>query len=423
MSAAPGDRAAASPPYQEISADQRAELNWRTLPEADQAYSVDELSPSLREPSVPGFSAAEAATTTTTATAAAAVTAAVAAATTADVGRNVNQWIAIREQLVTAAGAVDRLLLAAGSSSDRQMRDAAHSGNARGSPPSAAAAVSAASASVAAGTEAATINSNLAAVGQGSATQRTDAELSSRPSSDEHYVYTAAANSGNVLSSGAVLRRVLELIGFKHSLNIAPVCTSWKLEYRQLFGDIYSTSYRVIFSSPGLLSSAVSSGTLDFSFNAAQVNAGRHGGVAVLLLAHELGMPWSDAVAQGVAKSGSVDKFIWLRERCTAVLPDDIANFAARSGSVAMLQLLQQEGLVFIGTAAIGAAEAGHLHVLQFLHAERCAIGDLRAACAAAGRAHATTFAWLHSIGCVSVQLHGGRLLSSIAQGGSVEIL
>jgi hypothetical protein len=214
MSAAPGDRAAAAAPHQEINAHRRAESNWLTLATTKQAHSTDALSPSLREPSVPGFSAPEAASTTATAAAAAAaaaVAAAVAAATAADVSRTTDQWVAIRDQLVTAAGAVDRLLLAAGSSSDEQPSDAAHSGSAGVAPLSAAAS----SASVAAGTEAAISNSNLAANArvEGSATQPTNTELSSRSGSDEQYVQTAAANGDNVLSTGAVLRRVLEFIG------------------------------------------------------------------------------------------------------------------------------------------------------------------------------------------------------------------
>jgi hypothetical protein len=179
----------------------------------------------------------------------------------------------------------------------------------------------------------------------------------------------------------------------------------------------------VVFSSLELLSSAVDSGTLDFSFNAAQVNAGRHGSVAVLLLAHELGMPWSGAVAQGVARSGSVDKLTWLRERYTAALPHDITQFAASGGSVAMMQLLLQEGLQLTGTAALCAADAGQLQVLQFLHAEGCRFDDYLVSCAAAERGDASTFAWLRSVGYANIQSYGDMILGSIAQGGSVEIL
>eukprot|EP00953_Heterococcus_sp_UTEX-ZZ885_P028687 15292-Heterococcus_DN1.PRE.5 len=49
--------------------------------------------------------------------------------------------------------------------------------------------------------------------------------------------------------------------------------------------------------------------------------------------------------------------------------------YAAMGGSIAVLDWLKQQGVTLTGLASDAAAEYGHMHVLQYLHAEGCEKG------------------------------------------------
>jgi hypothetical protein len=187
------------------------------------------------------------------------------------------------------------------------------------------------------------------------------------------------------------------------------------------YARVTQTLYSTAFSSVGMLQMAVDSGELHLIYDCVQFNAGRHGSVSVLLAAHEHGMPWSSAVVKGAARSGSIDKFNWVRTQYTSALPADIAAFAARSGSVDMLQLLQHDGALLTTETAVQAVEGGHLHILQFLYAEGCALNDSTIWCTAVERAEVAVFKWLHSIGCVQLGAHEAAAL--LSQSGNVDLM
>jgi hypothetical protein len=232
-----------------------------------------------------------------------------------------------------------------------------------------------------------------------------------------------AALGGTVLSDGTVLRCILGYVGSRRYLQIASVYSGWKAEYQEAYSFVRGkkrTAYSIAFGSPQLLRMAVDSGALNLSLSTAQYNAGRHSSVAVLVLAHKLSMPWSAAVVKGAVRAGCVDKYNWLRRKYTGVLPSGTVELAARSNSVDILSVLQQEGLQVTTEAAVQAIQGGHLGVLQFLHAEGCELNDAEVCRAAVNQRDAAIFKWLHSIGCIESNSLTAML---VAGGGSVELM
>jgi hypothetical protein len=244
-----------------------------------------------------------------------------------------------------------------------------------------------------------------------------------------------------VLSNEAVLRRVLCCVGPLSHLQISTVCSAWKKEYHKTCSwfedqcltqpyDVLHTlslireprsSYSLAFASPELLRMAVDSGAIDLSLSETQFNAGRHGSVTMLLLAHDdFAMPFSEAVVMGAVRSGCIEKFNWLREQYTGVLPNNTVELAARSGSLHILQQLQQEGLVVTEETAVQAVKVGHLNVVQFLHAEGCQLHSNRVGYTATSRRDASIFKWLHSVGCIRLTPCMARIA---VRSGNIELI
>jgi hypothetical protein len=69
------------------------------------------------------------------------------------------------------------------------------------------------------------------------------------------------------------------------------------------------TSCSLVFASSKMLKMAEGSGALNLKYASTQFNAGWRGSESTLRLAHELGMPWSEAVVKGAARAGDVGKF------------------------------------------------------------------------------------------------------------------
>jgi hypothetical protein len=180
------------------------------------------------------------------------------------------------------------------------------------------------------------------------------------------------------------------------------------------------TTYKTVFSSCGLTRLAHDSGTLNLSSAKVQLAAGRHGNHEVLLLLHELGMPLSDAVLRGAALAGAVEKLHWLHVEQHCPLPDDICASAAKSGSVDLLTWLQQQGAVFSAATSLSAAESGQLQVLQFLHTHGCVMEPKGVCQAAALRGDIPMLQFLHSISRHTTE---DAVLLSAARHGSVELM
>jgi hypothetical protein len=102
-----------------------------------------------------------------------------------------------------------------------------------------------------------------------------------------------------------------------------------------------------------------------------QRSAGRHAKIAVLELAHRLGMPFSSDVVKGAAQFGRLAKLKWLHEKNNCQLPDDITDYAAKSGSVAMLRWLSKAGAAVKGSTFATAVQWGHVDVMEYLHRGR----------------------------------------------------
>jgi hypothetical protein len=100
-----------------------------------------------------------------------------------------------------------------------------------------------------------------------------------------------------------------------------------------------------------------------------QGQAGKYADVETLLVAHELGLPWSAPVLCGAAESGSLPKLQWSVNEQQCFMPYDIIKFAARSGSSEMLDWLSQYSIEYKqSTSAVAAAQGKHLELLQQLY-------------------------------------------------------
>jgi hypothetical protein len=131
-------------------------------------------------------------------------------------------------------------------------------------------------------------------------------------------------------------------------------------------------------------------------------------------------MPLSDAVLQGAALAGDVEKLHWLHVEQHCQLPDDATASSAKSGSVDLLRWLQQQGAVFSAATSMSAAESGQLQVLQFLHTQGCAIESRRVCHAAALRGDIPMLQFLHSISHLTID---GVVQLYAARHGSVELM
>jgi hypothetical protein len=162
----------------------------------------------------------------------------------------------------------------------------------------------------------------------------------------------------------------------------------------------------------------------------------------LLLLAHEqYNVPWSGWLCAGAAESGDLAKLQWLHEEqlCPWYMDPggwapgisstriDISTCAERSGNVAMLRWLKQQGVVMIGAQLLHqAAVKGHLSTLQFLESELgfALDGDSRLSshvcCSAAANRHLHVLQWLQERGA---RLGDDAVGQYAAAGGSVPVL
>jgi hypothetical protein len=146
-----------------------------------------------------------------------------------------------------------------------------------------------------------------------------------------------------------------------------------------LYSSIFTSRSRVRFAHDSDVHS------LGEQYFVEQYLAGVHAGQETLVTAHELGViQFNHHVLTGAARSGDLTKLMWLytEQHCELDRDEDISIFAAMSGSIAVLEWLKQQGVTLTGYASNLAAQYGHMHVLQYLHAEGCEKG--RSVCYAA---------------------------------------
>jgi hypothetical protein len=179
-----------------------------------------------------------------------------------------------------------------------------------------------------------------------------------------------------------------------------------------------TTLYSAIFASPASVRLAYEHG---FAFKTDSVRriAGQAADVPTLKAARELGLAFSDYVANGAAESGSVLKLQWLHIDQACPLPLTICEWAASSGNIDMLRWLQEHGRVPTTDSFKGAALGGHLHVVQFLRDEGCEWSE-DACITAANMAQVSALQWLHEQGC---PWDIDTMCGEAAYGGSIETL
>jgi hypothetical protein len=173
-----------------------------------------------------------------------------------------------------------------------------------------------------------------------------------------------------------------------------------------------------------------------------------YGDAQTLCTAHQLGLELTEHVVKGAARSGSIDKLKYLLE---AGLPITLSasSAAAEWGQLTTLQWLRAQGLewdnceicgkaamsgdmdVLLYTEEMGgvlsartmayAAEAGKLHMCQYLRTQQCP-WDERATNYSAFAGRVDVLGWLLQHGC-PVVLDKEGLLSAAAFGGSTDVL
>jgi hypothetical protein len=133
-----------------------------------------------------------------------------------------------------------------------------------------------------------------------------------------------------------------------------------------------TTLYSAVVASPTTARLACSCG-LDIHHNyKLQVSAGLHADIQTLAALRELGMPLNGIVVEAVAQSGrlSVLQQLLTEEQRGSLRSSDISYYAARSGSISMLNWLRAEGCEFNHRTCVGAAQGRQLAALQHLRSE-----------------------------------------------------
>jgi hypothetical protein len=133
----------------------------------------------------------------------------------------------------------------------------------------------------------------------------------------------------------------------------------------------------------------------------------------------KLGLLFTPQLVHGAALSGSLTKLKWVVEEQPCCLPRKTGDFAARSGNIGMLLWIAENGGTLGKSTFAAAARAGHLHVLQHLHAVKCE-WDANACSKAAEGAQLSSLQWLLEHGCA---WDASTICSDAAEGGSVEML
>jgi Ankyrin repeats (many copies) len=213
--------------------------------------------------------------------------------------------------------------------------------------------------------------------------------------------------SRNPLNELGILLQVLSYAGPGQRLFYAGVSSLWLDAYRAVNSeDATSTSTSAVFASASRLRWAHGSGLPSSPLTSAQ--SSMVGGTAdgdTLAALHELCVVVStQALAHGAAEAGSLHALIWLHSKHSPSCP---------------LLLRTQAGCVFSYRLAVTAAGAGHVHVLDFLHQHGCPL-DASALHAAARGNHVPALRWLH--------MHTGALCTepvslTAARHGSIEAM
>jgi hypothetical protein len=199
-------------------------------------------------------------------------------------------------------------------------------------------------------------------------------------------------------------------------LYLGAVCSEWKAVYagmpdRQvrsipLYGNnktvacgTKATLFSAVIASPATALLASSCGLAISTNDKLQLIAGLHADIETLSFLRELGMPLSETV-NAAALSGRLSILQQLLSEQQCPRPTNLSHFAARRGSINMLDWLRTQAWWSFGFyTCAGAASGGHLAVLQRLRREGCDWDQITIAYAAASGGSIEVMEWLRQQG------------------------
>eukprot|EP00953_Heterococcus_sp_UTEX-ZZ885_P031480 16515-Heterococcus_DN1.PRE.2 len=79
-----------------------------------------------------------------------------------------------------------------------------------------------------------------------------------------------------------------------------------------------------------------------------------------------------DAIVCGAAESGCITRLSWLYTECNDHMPERICSYAARGGSIQMMERVVERGAVFGEATCDNAAKKGDLAMLKWLRQRHC---------------------------------------------------
>eukprot|EP00953_Heterococcus_sp_UTEX-ZZ885_P039886 20415-Heterococcus_DN1.PRE.4 len=188
----------------------------------------------------------------------------------------------------------------------------------------------------------------------------------------------AAAAALDPLCNAGVLQQVFTFLP-GHHLFLSAVCREWKAAHAgmadqrvhafPLYDNINlvtcgtrTTLFSAAVASPATARLAYESGVQVGTDKRVQVIAGGHADIQTLAALKELGMPLSESVVEAAALSRRLNILQHLLIEQQRPRPQLLGYYAARSGSISMLNWLEAEGLCVLDfSACSGAAVAGHL--------------------------------------------------------------
>jgi hypothetical protein len=274
-----------------------------------------------------------------------------------------------------------------------------------------------------------------------------------------------AADSNPLLDAG-ILSHILSYVGPGEWSFVAAVSSLWKdvycgvsartLERASTAGSLYVQNFTcvpqmtlssAVFASPSRVRLALEHGLGNPRECLYHAAAGRHASIAPLGAAHELGMkysfytmigaaesnelsvvqflheqgcPWYDMASTAAARRGDVEMPHWMLEHGCDWDDYDLTSAVGRSGSIEMITWLQQQSIIVAdGSTMAAAAEGGHIHIIEFLHAEQCSWHE--DACNSAARhGHVDTLRWLHEHGC---PWYAHEVCEAAAESGSIDTM
>jgi hypothetical protein len=160
-----------------------------------------------------------------------------------------------------------------------------------------------------------------------------------------------------------------------------------------------STLYSAVVASPATVRLACECGLqpdCEPLWTPLSVSAGLHADVPTLITLCELGMPLSSRLVQAAALSGRLNILQHLMKQQQCPRLDALACYAARSGSVSMLRWLGTEGgCEFTRSTCAAAAAAGQLAALQHLRSAGCDWEEEAISCYAARGGSIELIEWL----------------------------